>query len=1644
MFNKFGNLGRELYKIKILLVFSVLVLVTGARGDEIIKNQVEDISILISQIVGGRPNVLLLYDNSLSMGDNFGGSQVASWDVDAVIGTCGSFQTLKKDLTLPPGNRAGQINHPTNSANYAVAHCAGNAAGLNPCGSIACSTSQTGTCQTPENFNRFLACIESRYTPAIASSAYSQSFNSICGGPNPSDCDTDAERAQAASAIENITVQQANLADPANNPLTCGAEECLDDTIADKSCDDPGLFSNFMSCMDTPFVANSCEKTVIDPLTGLPTIVPDEDVNCTKFKYGTTRWDAVVSTFFDILDADDSLGSLMCDDPNGLFTGSFVDNGCGIDPASPTSGVVCCDQFMNTPFRNVSSIVKGTGDDTLLPITNGEDTPIIDQLTPVDASEFDVRIRPMTFGGGGGNDAPPGDLSGVDSCTGNDITGQPQGGFAGGSIQNFDNVWKFFRDRRVGGRSPLANAIGFDDDNTANSTIGEDVLDSFRVELQTDPACACRAEFMIVVTGGLDNCSGDCSLPGTSGSCSVAANGVPLLVTGFSNMRSSIQAISNLRTYYARHPVNCGGPLKKEVLTFVIGMGVKGLEAVKTLNAMALGGGTHTTGIIKHVDPEGILVGTIEPLNVLPDPGDQIFRDFGQALSIDTNPSDAQLKNCLITDAGFSETGVCNFQGTDVFENTFFTSAGALDSDALGNSFAFFVDDPSELVEALEQIIDFIGNFPTAGVAPTAPTSAASVAVSDRILLANLTANPPERLWQGRLALYSFVDEPGNPGSKVVIRKPPTGVDLTDPAVVDSLRIFTDKGVLNANALGFFWEAAKLLTERDIGSDPRRLFTVIRTDPDTIDEEVDLVTSEVLRLRYEGDEVDFNLSSTDLDLNQFGISDADVTDPIPTFCAAAPPDGYTDCTGDCPVDGVTGNLVTPVSDDCITCVTQCIRDKTIDFMTGNTRIYPLGDALGSPVLVGQLPDSIGYNCPDLTDGNTLNDNYATCAVRLGDIFHSTPVLVGSPSPLFFDEGFQSFASQFKDRSAAVFVGANDGFIHSFHGGELVSIPPGGTVTNPFNLEEESVPFFNPGTGVELFAFAPPSFLPDSISDNGPESPSGVTPPDYRFGDFKTFVAEKNEQRSFADGSALIADVFIDGYANGIAEDAALCPGAVNTPDGNIDVCGREWHTLLISGFRNGGGAYTALDVTNVECAGGVGTDCSNVGKHLTNGPDYPAHIWTLFDHDFGNTWSEPAIGRVRMTADNGVTDVTVDRWVMFVGGGMDPLDTDPTDGVTFGDAFYAIDIPTGKIIFKFNPDDPVPSDLTDTDLAEMECDISARAGVFDLNADGYMDVAYAGDTCGRMWRFDISRPIVADNLSLTGLRGDADITAPDWTGDIAFCATADLNQCLDPSTIPVDPITFISQRMPIYFAPTAVFDDLGQLHVIFVTGSRRNPSSTLQFGKLYNFIDPSVPAFLAGGSAVSAPTKTEADFNAGQIIDIVPLAGVTGQFTTEGGSTVNNQGEFIVRFPDNLDSSVDPSIESPMGEKGFGPPVVIARALLFTTFAPDPAQENVCAAGAGEGRLFALDYLSGEPALARVPGAENLLGGDPDERADTAGKTVAFGMPTPAQLTFGARGSVVMTVAFSGSSAAGGANFLVLELPQLATRTQTLFWEELL
>ncbi len=1545
--------------------------VASAHGDPIIKNELEDLNILISTVIGGQPNVLIIYDNSLSMGDNFGLDQVGNWDTDSVITRCEVYQNIKDTMGK--------------NEKYAMAHCIGNASGTNPCGSTACTGSRTGTCEEKDDFERFLQCIETKY-PSLFGNVYSTVVPNACpgGGTDPrAGCTNDTERAHAAAAIENEALIQAN--DPAN--FTCGASNCAAAADPDKSCDTTTEYNNYKSCINSLRIqptSTTCANGVL----------------CSQGIFGSTRMDMTQAAFFDLLDANDSLAMKMCDDPNRLF--------------DDVNTSIKCSDFMFTPFRDVGNIAKGTGDPLpVLPLTGLEDTALIDELTQEDTDILGILPNIMQYGGA---------ASSVTSCTDPpDIDGD-QGGFAGGSIEQITKVWRRARGLKAGGRSPMALALGFDDSESSSDAapkVKEDALNTYEIELKTDKAISCRAEFIILITDGGDTCSGDClALPGSCPCPKANPTACLPAVTGNANRRSSIQASSNARTFYARNPVQNGNfpgrVFPKEIIIFVIGIGINDPADVRALNGVALTGGTHTKGIIKHIDASGNVIGTVNmDIDALFSGLPQVFINLGKAAGINTNPSNAQLQGCL-TPVENAPPGalICNFQGDEVFNDTFFNNPGPLDSQVTDESFAFFANTPEEFVKALQSISGFISAFSTSGVSPATPQSVAQFTSRDRAFVSILTPLAGERIWQGRLALYGFIEDPNNPNAKIIVDK-------------DRQEIFDVSGSLNLDATDFFWEAGKLLAEGDPTT--RRLFsvnTIPPGDPNPEPGELDTTTVDIFTsgIRYKGERATFD---TSLPPELFGISDADVTDPIPSFCTTA-------------CDPTTTCLV--VTDPaCITCVKDCIRDKVVNFMRGDTGIQTVADPMGLPATVSQSETSMGFSCPD--PNNPGSGSLDTCSVRLGPVFHGSPIIVGSPSPIFFDVGFQNFAREFKDRTAAVYAAANDGFIHAFNAGDFVDTTDPSLTdaqkTNPFTGEVDTIPFFTAGDGTEFFGFAPPSFHPDAIApaNKGPETPLGTPPPiDYRFGDFKTFVVDNQLERSFMDGTPLIADLYIDGEQNGI-QDNSSCS---STPglDGVIDPCGKEWHTVLLAGYRNGGGAYTALDVTNVDKANE--TDLRKFTN--PNGPEYPRHLWTVFDKNFGNTWSEPTIGRVRMlTQDANSNQITVDRWVMFVGGGLDPLDTDPRDttpaGVNFGNAFYVIDVTTGKIIFKLAKDATSAPNGTVFD-SRMVCEMSSKVGAFDYNADGFIDVVFDGDTCGRLWRIDVSEEIIDNggDISATGLRGDADISAPNWTADIAFCATANIDQCNDPSLILLDPITLISQRQPIFFAPTAVLDDLGRRHVIFVTGNRRHPSNNGDFGKLYNFIDNFVPSFLAGGTPISATTKTEADFTPiEEIIDLVPQGGSPNQFTTTGGTNV--QGEFIVNFPSNI-----PTVS---GEKGFGSPVVINGVLVFTTFDPDPNLDNPCSGGIGNGRVFALDYLTGEPALARIPGAQSLIQGSTGEQAQAAGLTAASGMPTPAQLTFGPSGNVVFSVAFSGSAALGGSSFLVWEFARLPSNTSTHFWEEI-
>ncbi len=67
---------------------------------------------------------------------------------------------------------------------------------------------------------------------------------------------------------------------------------------------------------------------------------------------------------------------------------------------------------------------------------------------------------------------------------------------------------------------------------------------------------------------------------------------------------------------------------------------------------------------------------------------------------------------------------------------------------------------------------------------------------------------------------------------------------------------------------------------------------------------------------------------------------------------------------------------------------------------------------------------------------TRGDNIANLRNRnnwkLGDIIHSTPVVVGPPSNFTVDPSYQAFMAALATRTKMVYVGANDGMLHAFY------------------------------------------------------------------------------------------------------------------------------------------------------------------------------------------------------------------------------------------------------------------------------------------------------------------------------------------------------------------------------------------------------------------------------------------------------------------------------------------------------------------------------------------------------------------------------------------------------------------------------------
>ena len=558
---------------------------------------------------------------------------------------------------------------------------------------------------------------------------------------------------------------------------------------------------------------------------------------------------------------------------------------------------------------------------------------------------------------------------------------------------------------------------------------------------------------------------------------------------------------------------------------------------------------------------------------------------------------------------------------------------------------------------------------------------------------------------------------------------------------------------------------------------------------------------------------------------------------------------------------------------------------------------------------------------DRPGGNPSQADIPAYSHRLGDIFHSEPTMLLPPKRFPFlslnvnpragtcgllpDCSYASFARFHRYRRKTVFVESNDGFLHAFDAGV-------------WDRDAHFPQAFDLGTGQEIFAYAPKGIMKLK---------------------FPGLLRFPPQAQYFTDGSPALGDVFI-GPTDSLG--AAVASS-------------RTWKTVLVSGLRQGGRHYFALDVTQPDQ---VRTDVPPTDirygskvKDKTTSPDcldgeegcaapYPTVLWEMTDDctingttcvsNMGETWSRPVVGRIKVINGSGTTE---DRYVAVFGGGFDPV-FNPGTQVGAGDtssgrAFYIVDVERGKIIYK------TTSGKDDTGHSVLFAPMPAPPAVADVDDDGYLDFAYIGDLNGRMWKIDL-RPDAGSRRGECSGCGSASETLTGYQPFLLYDATTS-----DGTTSSSHPIQPIFLEAGIIFISGGPSPTLG---IAFGTGDRAELiQPNLRVVKNTSTQVPYVNRFCFVRDSGVRRTLHEAD-----LINVTPSDGIDPG-SGPAGAAITPNGYFL-----NFGSSDEKAVSTVFATRGI---------LTLVTFSPgegDPCTRT------GESFRYRFSFLTGQGAIHGV------------------------------------------------------------------------------
>ena len=360
-------------------------------------------------------------------------------------------------------------------------------------------------------------------------------------------------------------------------------------------------------------------------------------------------------------------------------------------------------------------------------------------------------------------------------------------------------------------------------------------------------------------------------------------------------------------------------------------------------------------------------------------------------------------------------------------------------------------------------------------------------------------------------------------------------------------------------------------------------------------------------------------------------------------------------------------------------------------------------------------------------------------------------------------------------------------------------------------------------------------------------------------------------------------------------------------DGNVNGSDKVY---LYFGMRRGGRSYYALDVTDI---------------------DQPKLKWVVNNGDtglarLGQSWSMPYIARIKHN--------DVKKEVIVFTAGHDPEldygngdDYDPisvkTDklATSMGDDIFILDADNGNLLWS----------MRQTVGKDVKHGLPGGVRILDVNRNGLLDRMYFADTGGNVWRLDMDEGLSSD-------ADDYDLTKFASLGGSGVNSRKFYNEP-DVAQLRARGRTMFSVSVGSGLRPHPMNEEIND-HMFVLLDETPLDKLPDDF-KTIKFIDKDLSKVTIGVSAGTKSVTKSTDFEGNYITEV------------QNDDESYKRGWYVDFFED--------------GEKVLAQSITFEGSLIFTTLVPKSLTQgeliNACAAPATQGRLYAMNILTGEASI---------------------------------------------------------------------------------